>query len=86
MKTVEPYKIRLGYYPKEVLIDKIYCTRQRPSKLKTPRKTLVAKPLRRLLVLKNHVRPCERNPIEGKFGQAKIAYRMNCINKASTYK
>jgi transposase, IS5 family len=29
--------------------------------------------------MSNHVRPGERNPIEGKFGQAKLAYGMDRI-------
>ena len=42
---------------------------------------LAAKPLGRpsAKAVENHVRPGERNPIEGKFGQAKNAYRMNRI-------
>jgi hypothetical protein len=27
----------------------------------------------------NHLRPGQRNPIEGKFGQGKLAYGMNLI-------
>ncbi len=79
MKTVEQYKARLGYYPKEVLVDKIYCTRENRRKLKGLGIALVAKPLGRPTAMKNHVRPGERNPIEGKFGQAKTAYGMNRI-------
>lgn len=42
---------------------------------------LVAKPLGRpSLAVDNQIRPGDRNPIEGKFGQAKTAYRMNGIN------
>ena len=40
---------------------------------------LVAKPLGRPTAMKNHIRPGERNPIEGKLGQAKTAYGMNRI-------
>ena len=79
LKTVEQYKIRLGYYPKEVLVDKIYCTRENRKKLKELEISLVAKPLGRPMAMKNHIRPGERNPIEGKFGQAKTAYGMNRI-------
>ena len=79
MKTVEQYKARLGYYPKEVLVDKIYCTRDNRNKLKALQITLVAKPLGRPTAMKIHIRPGERNPIEGKFGQAKNAYGMNRI-------
>ena len=79
IKTVEQYKARLGYYPKEVLVDKIYCTRDNRSKLKALQIALVAKPLGRPTAMKIHIRPGERNPIEGKFGQAKNAYGMNRI-------
>ena len=73
LKTVEQYKIRLGYYPKEVLVDKIYCTRENRKKLKKLEISLVAKPLGRPTAMKNHIRPGQRNPIEGKCGQAKTA-------------
>jgi hypothetical protein len=79
IKTVEQYKTRLGHYPKEVLVDKIYCTRENRSKLKALGIALVAKPLGRPTAMKIHIRPGERNPIEGKFGQAKTAYGMNRI-------
>ena len=79
IKTVEQYKTRLGHYPKEVLVDKIYCTRENRSKLKALGIALVAKPLGRPPAMKIHIRPGERNPIEGKFGQAKTAYGMNRI-------
>ena len=38
---------------------------------------LKAKPLGRPLALSIHVSPGERNPIEGKFGQAKTAYGLD---------
>jgi hypothetical protein len=79
MNTVEQYKTRFGYYPKEVLVDKIYCTRDNRTKLKDLGIVLVAKPLGRPKAVQNHIRPGERNPIEGKFGQAKTAYGMNRI-------
>jgi hypothetical protein len=40
---------------------------------------LIAKPLGRPSAVQIHVRPGERNPIEGKFGQAKTAYGLNRI-------
>ena len=79
MKTIEQYKTRLGYYPKEVLVDKIYCTRANRASLKELGITLVGKPLGRPKAMKIHIRPGERNPIEGKFGQAKTAYGMDRI-------
>ena len=80
ISTVENYKRRFGYYPKKVFADKIYCNRDNRAKLKQRKIILVAKPLGRpSLAVDNHIRPGERNPIEGKFGQAKTAYGMNRI-------
>ncbi len=80
MATVEKYKARLGFYPEEVLVDKIYCTRSNRVNLKALGIKLRAKPLGRPKAVDvEHVRPGERNPIEGKFGQAKTAYGMNRI-------
>ncbi len=79
IKTVEQYKTRFGYYPKEVLADKIYCNRANREKLKELQIVLVAKALGRPRALSNHIRPGQRNPIEGKFGQAKTAYGLNRI-------
>jgi len=40
---------------------------------------LLAKPLGRPSAVQKHVSPGERNPIEGKFGQAKTAYGLNRV-------
>jgi len=77
--SVEKYKTRHGYYPKEVLADKIYCNRENRAWLKEKNIKLKAKPLGRPKALSNHVSPGERNPIEGKIGQAKLAYGLNRI-------
>ena len=78
---VENYKKRFGYYPEKVLVDKIYWTRANRKWLNGRQIKLAAKPLGRpsARAVANHVRPGERNPIEGKFGQAKIAYGMSRI-------
>jgi hypothetical protein len=79
---LEKYHSRHKCYPKELLADKIYCTRSNRAMLKIKGITLKAKPLGRpslVSALLNHVSPGERNPIEGKFGQAKTAYGMNRI-------
>lgn len=81
-ESVEKYKVRFGFYPKEVLADKIYCTRENRKWLKERNIKLRAKPLGRPSskgALSIPVRPGERNPIEGKFGQAKTAYGMNRV-------
>ena len=79
--SVTLYRQRFGYYPKTVLADKIYCTRENRKLLKEWGIELRAKPLGRpaALALQNQVSPGERNPIEGKFGQAKAGYNMECI-------
>lgn len=81
IKYVEQYKSRFGYYPKEILADQIYCNRDNRRQLKLLNIKLLAKPLGRakLGAIKEYVRPGERNPIEGKFGQGKNAYGLNRI-------
>jgi hypothetical protein len=63
------------------LADKIYCTRENRRRLKELSILLRAKPLGRPSkeALLNPVSPGERNPIEGKFGQAKVGYGLECI-------
>jgi transposase, IS5 family len=79
--SVEKYKTRFGYYPKEVLADKIYCNRENRAYLKEKGILLKAKPLGRPSkeALSNQVSPGERNPIEAKFGQAKTGYGLDRI-------
>jgi hypothetical protein len=76
---VEKYRKRFGCYPREVLADKIYCTRENRKMLKDKDIKLIAKPLGRPSAVSIHVSPGERNPIEGKFGQAKTGYGLNRI-------
>lgn len=82
IKYVQQYKTRFGYYPKEILADQIYCNRENRKQLKLLNIKLLAKPLGRpkLGAIKEYVRPGERNPIEGKFGQGKNAYGLGKIN------
>ena len=80
LSSVKKYKERFGYYPEEVLADKIYCNRHNRNALKLLGIKLRAKPLGRPTAVDvEHVRPGERNPIEGTFGQAKTAYGLNRI-------
>ena len=79
MDAVERYRKRHGYYPKELWADKIYCTRENRKQLKLLGIKLKAKPLGRPKAVEAHVSPGERNPIEGKFGQAKRKYGMGRI-------
>ena len=77
--SVEQFHRRFGCYPREVLVDKIYCTRENRAWLKLKGILLRAKPLGRPSAVSIHVSPGERNPIEGKFGQGKTAYGLNRI-------
>jgi transposase, IS5 family len=81
IESVRDYKERFGVWPKEVLADQIYCNRENRRQLKEMGIHLRAKPLGRPAkeALSNHVSPGERNPIEGKFGQAKVAYGLDNI-------
>jgi len=79
LKYIEQFEKRFGHYPYEVLADKIYCTRENRAKLKELGIRLVAKPLGRPSAVQIHLSPGERNPIEGKFGQAKTGYGLNRI-------
>jgi len=76
---IEQYKERFGFYPREVLADQIYCTRANRNILKELGISLLGKPLGRPSAMSIHVSPGERNPIEGKFGQAKTGYGLNRI-------
>lgn len=79
MTYVENYYRRFGFYPREILADKIYCTRENRMNLKEKGINLIAKPLGRPKAVTVHIRPGERNPVEGKFGQAKTAYGLGRI-------
>ncbi len=80
LEYIEGYRDKFGFYPLEVLADKIYCTRENRKHLKGLGIQLLAKPLGRpSAVKKNYVRPGERNAIEGKFGQGKNAYGLGRI-------
>ena len=79
MEYIEKYRKRFGFYPREVLADKIYCNRANRAELKAPGIKLIAKPHGRPPALSIHVSPGERNPVEGKFGQAKTGYGLNRI-------
>jgi transposase, IS5 family len=79
MGNVQKYKQRFGFYPRELLADKIYCTRANRADLKRLGIRLLAKSLGRPPAVQVHVRSGERNPIEGKFGQVKTAYGLDRI-------
>jgi len=84
VEQVETYKKRFGYYPVSVHVDQIYRTRDNRRYCKAKGIRLSGKPLGRprkqtaenqaqLKALRQQIRQDEldRNPIEGKFGNAK---------------
>jgi len=75
----EPNRKRFGCYPKELLADQIYCTRANRAALKEKGIKLLGKRLGRPSAVQVHVSTGERNPIEGKFGQAKTGYGLTRI-------
>ena len=78
MEYVEKFLQRFGHYPREILADQIYCNKANRAALKLKGIKLIGKALGRPSAVKN-VSPGERNPIEGKFGQAKTGYGLNRI-------
>ena len=79
MDYVEKYYQRFMCYPRELMAYQIYCTRANRAALKEKGVKLLARPLGRPSAVQVHVSPGERNPVEGKFGQAKTAYGLNRI-------
>lgn len=79
--SVSQYRRRFGHYPAEVLADQIYCNRENRRWLNEHGIKLKAKPLGRpsAKAVEDHVSPGERNPVEGKFGQGKLGYGLDCI-------
>ncbi len=85
-KQVEKYKNLTGYYPSSVHVDKIYRTRENRAWCKERGIRISGSPLGR--PPKNVSKETKkqaldderfRNTIEGKFGQAKRRYSLNCI-------
>ena len=80
MESVERYRRRHGFYPREVLVDRIYCTRENHRRLKERGIKLTGRQLGRPPKAgREKLNPGDRNPIEGKFGQAKVRYGMDRI-------
>jgi hypothetical protein len=85
--SVETYKSRFGYYPKEILADQIYRNRENMAfckangirlsgpKLGRPSKDDNLAEQKRL----THQDSCNRNAIEGKFGEGKRRYGLGRI-------
>ena len=85
-KQIEGYKNFTGYYPSSVHVDKIYRTRENRAWCKERGIRISGPPLGRppKNVSKETKKQAQdderfRNRIEGKFGQAKRRYSLNCI-------
>lgn len=86
-KQVEHYKELHGYYPEVVITDKIYGTRENRLWLKERNIRYSGKPLgrppkeelSRYQKRKQKKEKGIRNQVEGKFGQGKNAYDLNCV-------
>lgn len=77
---LEKYRQRFGFYPREVVVDKLYTGRVNRALLKELGIKLIGKPLGRPPAGEKYQDdPGIRNPIEGKFGQGKRAYRMDRV-------
>ena len=80
MEYLGLYRQRFGYYPKEVAVDQLYTNRVNRAGLKELGIKLIGKPLGRPPAgEKIKIDPGIRNPIEGKFGQGKRAYRIGRV-------
>lgn len=79
---LKSFQERMGHYPEEVLVDGIYCNRENRLFCKENHIKISGKPLGRPPKdpsKRLKLRPGDRNPVEGKFGQAKTAYGMDRI-------
>lgn len=86
---VNKYKRRFGHYPEVVIADKIYGTRDNRQYLKEIGSRFSGKPLGRpplttveeeLFFRKRRYREfCERNQVEGKFGESKRCYGLGLV-------
>jgi transposase, IS5 family len=85
MDSVERYKERFGYYPKEILADKIYRNRDNLIKLKELGITMtgpkLGRPRKDEVIDKQAVRKAEgeRNIVEGRFGEGKRSLSLGRI-------
>jgi hypothetical protein len=90
---VENYKERFGFYPEEVIVNKIYGTRENREYLKKHNIVFSGKTLGRppkftdeeakLARIRQKAQGRLRNQIEGKFGEGKRKYDLDCV-KAKT--
>jgi len=89
INQVELYKERFGFYPESVLVDNIYRSRKNRQKLKSLGIRFCGKRLGRPPKLtpaqKRAINKelAQRNRIEGKFGEGKRKYQLDCV-KAKT--
>ena len=85
IKSAENYQIIYGYFPKKIIADQKYITRDNRAWCKERNIHLSGKPLGRptpqtdQALRELRYDSAKRNAVEGKFGQAKRKYGMDCI-------
>jgi len=84
--TIQKYEQRNGYYPEAVLVDKIYRTRKNRAfckkhgiRISGPRLGRPPKETDKAIVRQARIDACDRNAVEGKFGEGKTGYGLDCI-------
>ena len=82
-KAVEAYRTSHGFYPKRVLVDKIYCSRATLARCKERGIQITGRLLGRPSKDKEQLREekrqeyqdiCDRNAVEGELGTGKCSY------------
>ncbi|MBT3273878.1 MAG: transposase, partial [Spirochaetales bacterium] len=90
IESIERYKERFGYYPKSAHGDKIYRNRENLSFCKSHGIRLSGPPLgrppkesgeRKQLQRQSRKDEISRIPVEGKFGNGKRRYNLDCIKE-----
>jgi IS5 family transposase len=85
LDQVENYRNRFGFYPESVLVDQIYGTRENRRKLKELGIRFCGKQLGRPPKLTRAQKRAlnrelaSRNRVEGKFGEGKRKYQLDCV-------
>ena len=85
LDQVENYRNRFGFYPESVLVDQIYGTRENRCKLKELGIRFCGKQLGRPPKLTRAQKRAlnrelaSRSRIEGKFGEGKRKYQLDCV-------
>ncbi|WP_010076757.1 transposase [Clostridium cellulovorans] len=79
--VVEAYRQKYGCYPQRILFDKIYRNRKNLGYCKDNNISALGRPKQSVTTDKRqeYVDICDRNIVEGKFDEGKLAYELNRI-------